>query len=70
MSVSKEFMRNFETVTSFYRCDNEEIEQIKETVRNNYDLASLSFACMAAEIECTQPGIAAMRKIKDILGKG
>lgn len=57
MKVSREFQNNFKKVCQHYQCTAEEVEEMKDSVRRNYEAAKESFAAMAEEIgvECGNP---------------
>ena len=51
MRVSKEFRKDFARVCQHYECSPEEVEEMKASVRRDYEGAKLSFGAMAEEID-------------------
>ena len=49
MRVSKDFSYKFQAVASHFRCDKEEIEEMKELVRKDYENAKTSYEKMYEE---------------------
>lgn len=47
IKVSKQFLEDFELVTKYFECSDEEIENEKTKVRKNYEELRVSYAEMA-----------------------
>lgn len=50
-TVSPEFKKHFNAVAAHYRCDAEEVKEMKECVRKDYENAKISFSEMYKEIQ-------------------
>ena len=50
MKVSKQFAENFKKVCEHYECKPEEIVEMKEAVKRDYEGAKVCFEAMANEI--------------------
>ena len=57
MRVSREFKESFDKVCQHYGFTDEEIEDVKEAIRRDYENAKVCYAAIAADID------AAARKI-------